>query len=367
MPELWLNYGTTDIVLDIRVENLLKLENPNFLILEDEIMEQAVSSIVIKEDTSVIPLDCSRTVIDILNRIVECSKKNGRKILIESTPPTNKILSKIFGNSIVQSSGDENYFLKKLNTKNTLFISNVTLDPIFGFAGVPTRIARKLQGTMRTSYDSRDRNTPNSAIKGTPTKIAIESCENSEAMSVEIISNNQGTCHISQGNVNDSYEESCNRFQSLLLPSGDLSVKSMIVTPNGDSAPDLTLSSSLNNLWNSIHVLKAKGKAILVSESKLGLGSQALEEFVKGRLTIDSCYNQHTYIDGMEHILFANELTERYGLGILTTLPRFYLSKLGISAFSKIQEVLERLLEFGGKQNKILIITDPNSSAFENQ
>ena len=144
MPELWLNYGTTDIVLDIRVENLLKLENPDFLILEDEIMEQAVSSIVIKEDTSVIPLDCSRTVIDILNRIVECSKKNGRKILIESTPPTNKILSKIFGNSIVQSSGDENYFLKKLNTKNTLFISNVTLESNFWICRCANKDSKKI-------------------------------------------------------------------------------------------------------------------------------------------------------------------------------------------------------------------------------
>ena len=117
MPELWLNYGTTDIVLDIRVENLLKLENPNFLILEDEIMEQAVSSIVMKEDTSVIPLDCSRTVVDILNRIVQCSKKNGKKILIESTPPTNKYFLKFSAIVLFNPAVMKIIFLKNLIQK----------------------------------------------------------------------------------------------------------------------------------------------------------------------------------------------------------------------------------------------------------
>jgi hypothetical protein len=329
-------------------------------------VEQEVSSIVTKEDTSVIPLDCSRGVLDILNRFVEQSKRNGQRITIEATPTTSKML-KFFSNNVVQASGDKEYFVKKLATKNTLFISSVTLDPIFGFAGVPTILTRKLQEPMIDSYDSRDRNTPNSGIKGTPTRIAIESCENAEAMSIELISNNQGICHISKGNIHDSYKDSCDKFQSLLLSSADLSIKSMIVTSVDNSFSDFTLSSSLNNLWNSIHVLRSNGNAILVSESKLGLGSKALEEFIKGKLNVDACYNKKTYIDGMEHVLFTNELRERYGLGILTILPRFYLSKLGFSAFSNIQEVQDRLIEFGGRQNKILIIYDSIDTAFENQ
>jgi len=367
MPELWLNYGSTDIVLDIRVENLLKVENPNFLILEDEFVEQTLSSIVIKEDTSVIPLDYSRGVLDILNRIVENSKRDGQRIIIESIPTTSKILTKVFSNNAVQFNGDEDYFLKKIATKNTLFISGATLDPVFGFAGVPTKLTRKLHEPMLAAYDSRDRNTPNSGIEGTPTKIAIETCENAEAMSIELLSNNQGICYISKGNINDSYKESINRFRSLLLSSADLSVKSMIVTSNDNAFSDLTLSSSLNDLWNSIHVLRSNGKAILVSESKLGLGSQALQEFIKGKLNVDACYNKRTYMDGMEHVLFSNELRQRYGLGILTTLPRLYLSKLGFSAYSNIQEVLDKLLEVGGRQNKILIVYDSNKTAFENQ
>ena len=36
MPELWLNYGSTDIIVDLKVENLSLLENSRFDIRKTE-------------------------------------------------------------------------------------------------------------------------------------------------------------------------------------------------------------------------------------------------------------------------------------------------------------------------------------------
>ena len=43
MPELWLNYGSADVVLDIKAENLNILDNAKFKKLEEEIIKKGTN------------------------------------------------------------------------------------------------------------------------------------------------------------------------------------------------------------------------------------------------------------------------------------------------------------------------------------
>ena len=56
MPEIWLKYGSTDIVLNIRYENLLKHVSSDFpLLMEDEIRLR-LSNVVLADDTLIFAL-----------------------------------------------------------------------------------------------------------------------------------------------------------------------------------------------------------------------------------------------------------------------------------------------------------------------
>jgi hypothetical protein len=58
MPELWLNYGSTDIIVDLKVENLSLIENSKFDIRSNESLDQEIESIPLF-DITFIPLDAS--------------------------------------------------------------------------------------------------------------------------------------------------------------------------------------------------------------------------------------------------------------------------------------------------------------------
>ena len=60
MPELWLNYGNTDVIVDLKIgENLSLLENSRFDIRNTETLDQEIESIPITDTTTLVPLDAS--------------------------------------------------------------------------------------------------------------------------------------------------------------------------------------------------------------------------------------------------------------------------------------------------------------------
>jgi hypothetical protein len=62
-------------------------------------------------------------------------------------------------------------------------------------------------------------------------------------------------------------------------------------------------------------------------------------------------------LEGLEHVLFLHELTKNYDLGIISTLPEYYLLKLGLVPFKSIKECYHKALLKFGRSQKILVIT----------
>ena len=99
--------------------------------------------------------------------------------------------------------------------------------------------------------------------------------------------------------------------------------RSMIICADRDTDSYLHLSDSLKNLWNCVHILKDGGSGILFSENRNGLGSVALQRFAEGRLAFEDVYNNDVYVEGMEHLMFINELKKSIDWEFCRPCPLF--------------------------------------------
>ena len=90
------------------------------------------------------------------------------------------------------------------------------------------------------------------------------------------------------------------------------------------------------------------------------MGSVALQKYVEGRLG-DGEINRSSYIDGLEHLLYLNELKPKFALSLVSALPKYYAnSKLGFSRYSSMKEALNAATSKYGKSTKSTVISDPD-------
>ena len=93
MPELWLNYGSTDVIVDLRVENLSLIGNSKFDIRNEESLDQEIESIPITDNTILVPLDASNSTVQLTSRLVSLAEIRGITLPIETIPRARKVLS----------------------------------------------------------------------------------------------------------------------------------------------------------------------------------------------------------------------------------------------------------------------------------
>lgn len=94
MPELWLNYGSAEVVLDIRVENLNAHDNSKFNKLEDSDLDLVLGSVPL-EESRLFALDGSRSVAKVISIFSKLTKERGSpNITVECLQKDYSILSK---------------------------------------------------------------------------------------------------------------------------------------------------------------------------------------------------------------------------------------------------------------------------------
>jgi hypothetical protein len=71
MPELWLKYGQTSVVLDIKYENLQAhiYPAPSIDYLAEQRIEDELSNIDISDNTIIVVLSVSKAVLDLVDQI----------------------------------------------------------------------------------------------------------------------------------------------------------------------------------------------------------------------------------------------------------------------------------------------------------
>jgi nickel-dependent lactate racemase len=159
------------------------------------------------------------------------------------------------------------------------------------------------------------------------------------------------------GTIKDAFAKAVVQLREASVVETD-PVKCAIMSASSESGNHSTLAAGLNSLWNAIHMVKERGTAILLAESREGLGGGALQMFIEGRLAPEQLA-QSPYIDGLEHLLYMQELRQRYDIGLVSTLPQYYArTKLGFATYAGMKDVVEKLTEKHGKNFKAIVLSD---------
>ena len=210
---------------------------------------------------------------------------------------------------------------------------------------------------MAEAFSARRDNLPSPGEELEPLKLALSSTEGIAATVIELVANSSGIAGVHLGTINEAFGKAVVQLKSMSVLEED-PTKCAVISASAEPGVQTTLASSLNSLWNNIHIVKEGGTAILLAECREGVGGGALQTMVEGRLKPEQP-SQGPYIEGLEHLLFASELRQKYELGLVSTLPRYYAgSRLGFTTYSGMNDILQRMPEKIGKSYRAIVLSD---------
>ena len=353
MPEIWLNYGNNDVVLDILAENLE--EKPVFdnKPMDESLISEKLESVDLSKPIEIALLNYTDSVQTILGKIFE--KCENKSILKPKLLVDKRILS------FVKSRNPENtqiieFEQDEITNSNLIFLSEMEFDGLFGFETNSTRLTRRFgKSEMLDAFKKRNGDNPNPGKALDSIQVANNFVDSFEISSIEIVSNSNGIIDFSVGHpkttmaLSDIFAKSC---------SQNLEPHKTFILSTGKYASNQTLSKSLSSLWNCYSVVKNQGLVILLAECLNGLGSESLQQFIDGRLSIEKIKNSSQYIDGMENLLYLNELQKKFQVGLVSILPEAYIKKLDIIPFDAVKKGMDYILKNQGIRQKVQIIED---------
>jgi len=353
MPEIWLNYGITDVVLDIRAENLEQKIDSDGKIMEDTTIIEKLSTIDLTKPMELVVLHNSKSIQKIISSLFTvCEQKSlpFPKILAEK-----KIMNRV-KSGLPEGSSINEFDNVDLSNSNLVFIGEMEFDGLFGYETVSTRLIKKFgQESMLSAYAKRKSNLP---VPGQLTESFDEAkkfANNFEIKSIEIVANSQGIVDFTIGHPSETVSSTKTLESFAIKDIGHH--KSMIISTGKDSSND-NLGKSLSSLWNCTNAIQNGGLSILIAECKSGLGSDALQQYVEGRLSLDQLRNPTKYISGMEDLLFLSEIQKNFQIGLVSILPEYYLKKLNMISLSGIKPSLDYILKTQGTRQKITVVMD---------
>ena len=353
MPEIWLNYGKTDIVLDIRAENLdQKLDSQGKSLTDSELGEK-LDSLDLAKQMELVILNNSKSVQKTISTIFEkCEQKSVPKpqILADKTILTH-VKSFLPEGSTISEFSDDN-----LSNSSFVFVGEMELDGLFGFETIATRLIKKFGNEqMLTAYQQRKGDLPASGEAIDNIQTAKKFTDSFEILGIEIAANQNGIVDLSIGHPSST--------MTLSKPFGESATKqvekhrTMMISTGKDASND-TLRKSLSSLWNCSGAIKDNGLAVLLAECKNGIGSEAIQQFIEGRLSLERLKKPAKYVDGMEDLLFLTEIQKRFQVGLVSILPEFYTKKLNLVSFEGIKRAMDYILKIQGIKQKVAVVSD---------
>ncbi len=353
MPEIWLNYGITDVVLDIKAENLEQKIDSDAKNLEDQAINEKITSIDLKKPMELVVLHNSKSVQKIISSIFTiCEQKSVQfpKIFAEK-----KIMNLVKA-GLPEGSSINEFANTNLSNSNLFFIGEVEFDGLFGYETIATRLIKKFgHDSMLSAYAKRKDNLPSS---GQPTESFEEAkkfADNFEIQGIEIVANSSGIVDFEIGHPSKTVSATKTLESFGIKDIGEQ--KSMIISTGKDASND-NLGKSLSSLWNCAGAIKKDGLAILVAECKAGLGSDAIQQYIEDRLNIEQLRNPTKYVGGMEDLLFLSEIQKNFQIGLVSILPELYAKKLNMISLPGIKYAMDYILKTQGARQKVAVVTD---------
>ncbi|MBA3976861.1 MAG: hypothetical protein H0X50_01530 [Nitrosopumilus sp.] len=360
MPEIWLGYGDSNVILDIKYENILDINKTDFSLLDSEaVFIELDKEIKLYDSSLILNFNPFTQMIPLLKIINEKSKIHGINDLEIYTLSTNiplKIKRELNDNGITIRKIESSDILNKIKYfKKTIILEKIEYDPFFGYKGASTELMRSsFPNEMNQAYSTIIDKIPQPGVITEPLNISFESSKTLNIETINVIANNDGINSIYCGDIESSFKKSIDELNKISKRKTEKS-KSAFISGNSNFNTQSTLSNSLNLLWNNYQAVKENGIIIFLSENKMGLGNGALLQYIENRLD-QSGSKKYQYIKDLEHFNFLRLIKDKFDIYAISTLPRVYLNKLGIKTVSRVQEGLETILMQYGKNAKISII-----------
>lgn len=353
MPEIWLNYGITDIVLDIRAENLDQKVGTEGITLSESEIGARLDALDITKPIELVVLNYSKPVRKTIATLFEkCEQKSAPKPRIFAD---KKIMNAVKAD-LTQDSSISEFDEGDLSNSSLVFVGEMEFDGLFGFETIATRLIRKF-GTdyMLSAYEKRNGNLPASGEEIDAIQVARKFTDTFEIMAIEIVANSSGLVDLSVGHPSSTMSISKSFLSSAVRKVEKH--RTMMISTGKDASND-TLGKSLSSLWNCHQVIKNNGLAILLAECKYGIGSEAIQQYIEGRMSLDRLKKPAKYVNGMEDLLFLIEIQKTFQVGIVSVLPEFYAKKLNMISFAGIKRAMDYVLKIQGIKQKVAVISD---------
>lgn len=353
MPEIWLNYGITDVVLDIRAENLDQKIESTAKNLEDPEIYEKLNSLDLTKPIDLVVLHNSRNIQKIISSLYTiCEQKSISfpKILAE------KKIMNLVKDGLPEGSSVNVFDSTKLSESNLVFIGEMELDGLFGYETIATRLIKKFgQDYMLQAFAKRKSNLPSPGEITESFEEAKRFSDNFEINGIEIVGDSKGIVDVSVGHPTKTSFITKTLESFAVKDVGEH--KSMIISTGKDASND-NLGKSFSSLWNCHNAIKNGGLGILIAECRSGLGSEALQQYIEGRLSIESLRNPTKYIQGMEDLLFLSEVQKNFQIALISILPEFYIKKLDIIPLPGIKYAMDYILKTQGPRQKVAVVSN---------
>ncbi|HZS73729.1 MAG TPA: transcriptional regulator [Candidatus Nitrosotalea sp.] len=355
MPEIWLSYGPTDVVLDVRAENLEKQIGSGGVNLTDSEIASKLESIDMSKPTEFVIMEHSKIVQKVISILLDiCTKKSLPKPKFLADKSNLNFIKNVFSDPTISVS---EFDASQFSNANLIFIGEMEFDGLFGYNTMSTKLLRRFgKDNMLEAYERREGNFPLPGYELQPMQVAKKFTDGFEISSIEVIANQTGLIDIATGHPSSTFSLS-KSLSSVAIHETEKHKVAIIST--GKEASNETLSRSLSSVWNCSGAIREEGLVILLAECKNGLGSEAIQQYVEGRMSLDRLKNPSKYVDGMEDLLFLMEMRKKFTIGIVSILPYLYTKdKLEMIPFSGAKETIDYVLKTYGDRQKIAIISD---------
>ena len=355
MPEIWLSYGPTNVVIDVKAENLEKQIVPGGVNLTDSEIFAKLESLDLSKPTEFVIMEHSETIQKVISVLLDvCEKKSFQKpkFLVDKSN-LNYMKNVLSDSTISISEFDSSQF----SNTNLIFVGEMEFDGLFGYNTISTKLLRRFgKDNMLDAYEKREGNLPLPGYELKTMDVAKKFTDGFEISALEIVANQTGVVDLATGHPSSTSLLS-KSLSSIALQQAEKHRVTIVST--GKEASNETLSRSLSAIWNCSNAIKEEGLVILLAECKHGLGSEAIQQYVEGRMNLDRLKNPSKYIDGMEELLFLSEMRKKFQMGIVSILPHLFTKdKLGMIPFSGAKQAIDYILKTYGNNQKAVIVPD---------
>lgn len=346
MPEIWLGYGPTEVVMDVRAENLAGTVSSGGSPMPDEQLAERLSAVDLK-GLEIAALDGSwgtRRVVSFL--MAECERRSLPRPRITADAPAAGLLA-IPGAGEVPPEGPSG---------GLLFVGEVGMDGLLGFRTAATRLLRRFgQEHMLSAFAGRAGNMPEPGSASRGFEEARRFADGFEVSCIDVLACPGGVAEVAVGHPSKTMKISSSAEGAAV--SDAQKCGALAVSPGPGSGRD-DLAGALQSLWSCHRGAADGGMVVLLAESSGGLGSESLRRLVEGRLDPGGIPSAPSYTEGMEDILYLSGVLKRVQVGLVSALPDLYVKKLGMVPLAGARQALAHVLKSRGARQKVLVVTD---------